>query len=233
MTKMPTITSLDNPGNEELYEYLVRLERSLRRTLFDIGESAEKALNTSNSAAISSTELETIRDGIIKVSNEVQSVRDSIILTLENNYIAKNEASIYAENAVQSIELDGKGITQFFREVSLLSDRMDAAEDDIQSGSDVSSDLNVRLSEINAYIRTGRLDTGVYGIEIGNFHEDDSSPYKVRLSENRLSFYIGNTEAAYFSDNSMVIANASVLESLNIGNCIVSPDEGITFVCKN
>ncbi len=232
MTKLPSITMLDNPGNEELREYLVMLEGSLKRVLSELGETVENTALTRKNSEFSQDALETLRDGLIKVSTEVKSVRDSIKLTLENNYIAKNEIGVYAENAVQALELDGKGITQYFSEIALLGERLESAEGAIASGLDANSELDLRISEINAYIRTGRLDTGVYGIEIGNFRDGDAAPCKVRLSENRLSFYIGNTEAAYFSDNSMVIANAGVLEALKIGGCIISPDEGITFVCS-
>ncbi len=235
MIELPRIPQHYNPRNmseNALYDYLFRLERGIRNVIADITDNTEKQIAVRARTLGESEIISDMRDSIIKTADEIRTLRESINMQLVNNYVSKNEVAEYAETAVQNIELDGKGITQYFNEISVLAERLSTAESNISDSADDNTELALRVAEINAYIRTGRLESGVYGIEIGNFHDGNTSPFKVRLSDNRLAFYVGNTEVAYFSNNSMMVANTGVLNSLTIGDCVISPDDGITFVCN-
>ena len=236
LIRVPDIPEGDYPGNEavsEIKSYLIRLDRRLRLILDDIG-TAERRGDTSSLPGlpqVSMSDIKDLKDEIIRTANEIKLTRDVINLKLQNDYVAKSDIGEYTENAIQNIEIDGKGVTQYFSEVGVLTARMDGAENAISGNTNDVLALGVSISQIEAYIRTGKLADGVYGIEIGNFGSGGSSPYKVRLSDNRLAFYIGNSEVAYFSDRAMYISDAAVLSSLSIGNTVLKSEDGLVISC--
>ncbi len=237
LIRVPDIPDGDYPGNEaisEIKSYLIKLDRRLRLILGDIGTAERSGGTTSvytGRPQVSMSDIKDLKDEIIRTANEIQLTRDVINLTLQNNYVAKSDIGEYTEDAIQNIEIDGKGVTQYFSEVSALFSRMDGAESAISGNINDLLALGVSVSQIEAYIRTGKLADNVYGIEIGNFGDGINSPYKVRLSDNRLAFYIGNSEVAYFSDRAMYITDAAVFSSLSIGNTVLKSEDGLTISC--
>ncbi|MBQ9692210.1 MAG: hypothetical protein IJV70_03545 [Clostridia bacterium] len=233
ITRLPDIRNLEeNEDIEEIRSYLIRLSRGLGSALENISE--ENISKSLRQKGFSSTEKEIgkLKNDIIRTAEEIRSTGEKIALKLSSEYVAKSEIGQYAENAFQQIEINGKGVTQYFEELSAISQRVADAESSA-SGADKKSELlSVSLQKINAYVRTGKLAEGVYGIEIGNFTDGENAPYKVRLSENRLAFYIGNEEVAYFSDDSMYISRASIPISLTVGDCLIMNDDGLVFAYK-
>ena len=233
ITRLPDIRNLEeNEDIEEIKSYIIRLSRGLGSVLENISE--ENISKSLRQKGFSSTEKEIgkLKNDIIRTADEIRSTGEKIALKLSSEYVAKSEVGQYAENAFQQIEINGKGVTQYFEELSAISQRVADAESSA-SGADKKTDLlSVSLQKINAYIRTGKLAEGVYGIEIGNFTDGENAPYKVRLSENRLAFYIGNEEVAYFSDDSMYISRASIPISLTVGDCLIKNDDGHVFAYK-
>ena len=233
ITRLPDIRNLEeNEDIEEIRSYLIRLSRGLGSALENISE--ENISKSLRQKGFSSTEKEIgkLKNDIIRTAEEIRSTGEKIALKLSSEYVAKSEIGQYAENAFQQIEINGKGVTQYFEELSAISQRVADAESSA-SGADKKSELlSVSLQKINAYVRTGKLAEGVYGIEIGNFTDGENAPYKVRLSENRLAFYIGNEEVAYFSDDSMYISRASIPISLTVGDCLIKNDDGLVFAYK-
>ena len=230
ITRLPLIDEKDPSASlRELKSYIVRLDRSLGIILENVGadnlEPQLKAQILEHTDQIS----DSLKNEIIETATQIKELSDKIELSLANEYVAKSDIGTYTEQALQNITLDGKGITQYFEEVSQISQRMDIAEREMQSGDEKAQ---ASISRINAYIRTGKLDDGIYGVEIGNFAGDNTAPYKVRLSENRLSFYVGGDEAAYFSDNSMYISRACVPITLTVGGCTLKNDNGLTFTAQ-
>ena len=238
LIRVPDLPEGDYPGNEaisEIKSYLIRLDRRLRLIFDGLGTSeglAGSATLSTGRAEVTSSDIRDLKAEIIRTANEIKLTRDVINLKLQNDYVAKSDIGEYTEEALQNITVDGKGITQMFTEVSQISGRMDSAENAIGENSAQCENLQSGISKINAYIRTGKLDEDVYGIEIGNFSDTASAPYKVRLSENRLSFYIGTDEVAYFSDNSMYISRANIPLTLTVGGCTIKNDSGLSFVCE-
>ena len=233
ITRLPDIRNLEeNEDIEEIRSYLIRLSRGLGSALENISE--ENISKSLRQKGFSSTDKEIgkLKNDILRTAEEIRSTGEKIALKLSSEYVAKSEIGQYAENAFQQIEINGKGVTQYFEELSAISQRVADAESSA-SGADKKSELlSVSLQKINAYVRTGKLAEGVYGIEIGNFTDGENAPYKVRLSENRLAFYIGNEEVAYFSDDSMYISRASIPISLTVGDCLIMNDDGLVFAYK-
>ena len=233
LTRLPDISASDTEkAIKEIKSYIVRLNRQIS-TLTD--NITEQNLSPSLREKIyieSDKKISGLKNEIIETADKITETGDRIELKLLSDYVAKSEIGEYTEQAIQNISVDGKGVTQMFTEISEISGRMDIAEAELYSHSEQYQLLSSGISKITAYIRTGKLDEGVYGIEIGNFSETSAAPYKVRLSENRLSFYIGQDEVAYFSDNSMNISRANIPLTLTVGGCTLRNDSGICFVCE-
>ena len=233
LTRLPDISASDTEkAIKEIKSYIVRLNRQIS-TLTD--NITEQNLSPSLREKIyidSDKKISGLKNEIIETADKITETGDRIELKLLSDYVAKSEIGEYTEQAIQNISVDGKGVTQMFTEISEISGRMDIAEAELDSHSEQYQLLRSGISKITAYIRTGKLDEGVYGIEIGNFSETSAAPYKVRLSENRLSFYIGQDEVAYFSDNSMNISRANIPLTLTVGGCTLRNDSGICFVCE-
>lgn len=233
ITRLPDIRNLEgNEDIEEIRSYLIRLSRGLDSVLENISE--ENLSKSLREKGFSSTEKEIgmLKNEIIKTADEIRATGEQIALKLSSEYVAKSDIGQYAEKAFQQIEVNGKGVTQYFEELSAISQRVTDAENVVSDAEKKAETLSVSIQKINAYIRTGKLAEGVYGIEIGNFTDGESAPYKVRLSENRLAFYIGNEEVAYFSDDAMYISRASIPISLTVGDCVIKNDDGLVFAYK-
>ena len=233
ITRLPSIDEADSEkALKELRSYIIRLDRQLSLLLDNVGEdnlspSLKQKIYTDTESGINA-----LKNEIIETATYIKELGDKIELKLVNEYVAKSEIGEYTEDALHRITLDGKGIVQYFEEVSTLSERLDAAEGGIVEGKEASGTNATEISRINAYIRTGKLADGVYGIEIGNFTGGENAPYKVRLSENRLSFFVGSEEAAYFSDNSMYISRANVPTTLKVGGCMLKNENGLSITAE-
>lgn len=234
--EMIRLPDIENPKNdrdiEQIRGYIIRLSRELKNTLESIGE--ESITPSLRRALLHDTvkEIASLKNSIIKTANEITASGDEIRMELISDYVAKSEIGTYTENSLHQIMIDGKSVTQYFEEISGVSDRMGEAEKSIDQTVTENEALRSELMRLRSYIRTGKLDDGVYGIEIGSFDSDEHTPYKVRLSDNRLAFYIGNTEVAYFSDEAMYISRANVPVSLRIGECLIKNEDGLIFTCS-
>jgi len=233
ITRLPDIKEADTLlALREIKSYIIRLDRQLSLLLSNVGEDNLSPQLKSRIYSETEQKIGNVKNEIIETATYIKELGDKIELKLANEYVAKGELGQYTEEALQRITVDGKGIVQYFEELTELSERLDTAEGVLNAGDEKTDTLVSEISKINAYIRTGKLADGVYGIEIGNFSGGSTAPYKVRLSENRLSFFVGNEEAAYFSDNSMYISRASVPNTLTVGSCTVKNDNGITFTAQ-
>jgi hypothetical protein len=230
---LPTLSGSDPmTALKALRAYVVKLGKELTFMLENISEEDLTPALRERLIKRAESSIGQLKNEIIETAKEIREVSDRIELELVNKYAAKSEIGEYTEQALHEITVDGKGVTQFFEEISTLSGRLGDAEGQISVNESGIADTLNAVQKINAYIRTGKLEDGVYGIEIGNFSGGESAPYKVRLSENRLSFFVNGDEAAYFSDNSMYISRARVPFSLLVGGCTLKNYKGLTFVAE-
>lgn len=169
----------------------------------------------SEKAEEAKTELESYK---LQNSAEIEVLPESIISEVEKLYAKKSDEEELEERLSSKITQTATGITENF---SVDTKKL---EEEISSiGGTVSS----YISGLDAYIRRGRLDEEVYGIEIGR----TDSAVKARFTNDRLSFLQGESEVAYISGSNLYITRAQVLDSLEIGN---SEDGFFTFdVTKN
>lgn len=167
---------------DQIVRYLYRLNDRLSEILGNLSEEnlsqslRENMLSTEFKSSTEQT-VKDLRENIIRTATEVRAVRDSINLTLQNNYVAKSEIGSYTEQAVMDMEIDGKGITQYFHEIRQLEDKVDDSIGELESENNLTK---VKVSELTAYIKTGKLEDDVYGVEIGNVSETDNPTHRSR-----------------------------------------------------
>ena len=147
------------------------------------------------------------RDYKIEASSQIGMLPSSIMTEVSENFISKDE--LEGESLETYV---GSKITQTKSDITEeFITRLEAAFSDVEG---VHGDIEEYITETNAYIRRGELESGVYGIEIGR----SDSHIKTRFLNDRVSFYQGEVEVAYISDNNLYITRAEVLDYLRIGN---------------
>lgn len=188
--------------------YLGRMAEQISSALSAIDEDnlsprTAKALST---AAENGKDIEALKDAIVRTATLIKRTEEKIGATLKNEYAAISDIGEYTERAVATYEADGLGIDQFFRLVRSVAGEVD---------------------ELSGYVRCGVLDGGVIGVEIGD--AEGTSPFKVRLTGERLSFICGSDEVAYMSDDSLVVTSAAVSGKFTLGDYEISTADGLIF----
>lgn len=136
---------------------------------------------------------------------DLEVLKDSIITQVSETFASKEEIAEIEEAVSSKVTQSATDITDTFEmKLKVVSDELTATTNN-------SSEF---IKEINAYIKRGELETGVYGIEIGR----SDSNMKARFTNDKLSFYQGSVEVAYISGNNLYISRAEVLDYLRIGN---------------
>ncbi len=230
ITRLPSFDSDSRASLAEIKSYIIRLDRALSLLLDNVGEENLSPALAERLFVKNEQSLDALKNEIIETATYIKEVGDRIELRLANEYVARGELGEYTEQALHSITVDGKGVTQYFEEITSLEEQVRNAQTELDESGTAFESLSADVARLGAYIRTGKLQDGVYGIEIGNF-ASDKAPYKVRLCENKLSFYVDNEEVAYFSDNSMHINRATVPIMLTVGSCTIKNDSGLSFSC--
>lgn len=208
--KIETPALSGDVDNRKLRAYLFRLTEQLRLVLSNI-DSENFTYETASAvrhASSAKEDVTSLKEAIIRTAKIVRSIEERLTLTLKNEYVAISDLGEYMEEAMASYQIDGKGIEQYFNMISAVNDD---------------------ISRLCGYIRTGILDEDTIGLEIANFGADGSSPFKVRLSDNKLSFFAGDNEVAYLSDSTLYITRAYVTGALVLGNYHIDLTKGIAF----
>ena len=175
---------------------------------------------------------------IIKTADTVRQEMDRRWTELSGTYVAQSEFGTYLEKTSQEIEEDPTKITRYFKFAS-----------DIQADVDkVGTDFTAYKTDVEGYIRQGIVGydgvTPILGIAIGQDIKstatgvetekgvydviDKSSNMSVWTTE-KLSFYIGGQEAAYFSNGKLTVAQIATDRLTGAGKWDVSFTNGVKF----
>ena len=179
-----------------------------------------------------------LRDLIIKSADVVRQEMDRLATELKGSYVAQSEFGDYLERISQRIEADPSQLSQYFKFAS-----------DIRADVDrVGVDFASYKTDVEGYIRQGIVGydgtVPIIGIAIGQDIRtsqtgveteqgvydviDKSSNMSVWTTE-KLSFYIGGQEAAYFSNGKLTVAQIAADRITGAGEWDVSFTSGVKF----
>ena len=163
---------------------------------------------------------------------------DRLATELKGSYVAQSEFGDYLERISQRIEADPSQLSQYFKFAS-----------DIRADVDrVGVDFASYKTDVEGYIRQGIVGydgtVPIIGIAIGQDIRtsqtgveteqgvydviDKSSNMSVWTTE-KLSFYIGGQEAAYFSNGKLTVAQIAADRITGAGKWDVSFTGGVKF----
>ena len=158
-----------------------------------------------DSIALGASDIEAVDTALQSYKRENDSAISllpaSIESTVSEKFTSKTELGEAEERILSKTTQTSKNITDDFKKE--YNGKIDGVNGDVKELRD----------SIDAYIRRGELEDGIYGIEIGQ----SNSNIIARFVSDRLSFRQGGTEVAYISDANLYITRAEVLDCLRIG----------------
>lgn len=225
------------------YAYLFQLAQNLNRAM-EQAEGAPQAAAARQTAAARQESGEQGRQAaelkslIIKTADAVRSEMDRLKTELKGSYVAQSDFGTYLEQVSQEIEEDPTKLERYFRFASEIRANTDRVE----------VDFAAYKTDVEGYIRQGIVGydgvTPVIGIAIGQdirtsrtgvetergvFDEIDKSSNMSVWTTEKLSFYIGGQEAAYFSNGKLTVAQIATDRITGAGKWDVSFRNGVKF----
>lgn len=211
-----------NISGQRLQSYLRQLVDELNIALQGVETQAVEAKaaavtaasNMSGEKAAQST-FNSIKALIIKSADIVTAYSEEISKRLEGVYVAESEFGTYKEETSNEIKANSTAIEQYYTSMQEILTDIETLENS--------------LIEVNAYIRSGLLDTDasgapVYGLEVGQTNEIDGNKVfnkYARFTADELSFYDSNdNKVAYISDQKLYITQVEVKGSFKIGGFV-------------
>ena len=175
---------------------------------------------------------------IVKTAETVSRQVEQMKSELRGEYVAVSDFGTYLEKTSQEIEEDPTKITRYFKFAA-----------DIQADVDkVDADFSAYKTDVQGYIRQGIVDydgvTPIIGIAIGQdirttqtgveteqgvFDVIDKRSNMSVWTTEKLSFYIGGQEAAYFSNGKLTVAQIATNRITGAGGWDVSFTGGVKF----
>lgn len=223
---------------QKQYAYLFQLAQMLNRA----AEQAEQQPQTQTvqkpvQAAQAQTVVE-LKSLIVKSADAVCKEMDRLETELKGSYVAVSDFGTYLEKTSQEIEEDPTKITRYFKFAA-----------DIQADVEkVDADFSAYKTDVQGYIRQGIVDydgvTPIIGIAIGQdirttqtgveteqgvFDVIDKRSNMSVWTTEKLSFYIGGQEAAYFSNGKLTVAQIATDRIAGAGKWDVSFTNGVKF----
>lgn len=216
---------------KRIQNYLHQVVDELNIALQDVETQATEAKSAGASASTAAENEKTaqstfnsIKSLIIKSADIVTAYSEEISKRLDGVYVAESDFGTYKEETANEIKANSTAIEQFYTSVQEII-------------SDIET-LEHSLIEVNAYIRSGLLDTDdsgapVYGLEVGQLNEIDGKEVfnkYARFTADRLSFFDQNgNEVAYISDQKLYITQIEVTGSYKIGGFMdtVMPNKSV------
>ena len=208
---------------QQQYTYLFRLAQTLNRAMEQVectaGAQAAQAQRTTVSSREAREErahqAATLKSLIIKSADVVRQEMDRLATELKGSYVAQTEFGDYLERISQRIEADPSQLSQYFKFAS-----------DIRADVDrVGVDFASYKTDVEGYIRQGIVG---YDGTVPIIGIDKSSNMSVWTTE-KLSFYIGGQETAYFSNGKLTVAQIAADRITGAGEWDVSFTSGVKF----
>lgn len=220
----------DNPpalqGNTDtkltqLYNQLFVMSTKLNEAFMQVSIQERQTVEQRATAAAKESENQLTDDDFIKLKSLiiknaeiVRTQMDEIRATLSTQIDAISEQfGEYQASLEAEITATAEGILQDYR----IEERITGVENETEDF----------IRQTSQYIFSGLLDanTQTYGIAIGYNVTDDNGALvdankMATFTADRLSFWLNDTEVAYFSNNVFHIAHGEVTDSMRMGSYI-------------
>lgn len=225
----PTLTGDGTEMMGQLYRYLMQMSEQLNEamnglTLDNFAPAAQTQIQTAmagNSTAAAAEikgTREALRSMIIKTAEIVRSEMEEIRTTLHGEYTGLSEQFGTITQQMQAdISANAAGISQNYTYIETIQGKDEGYDQFVRR-------INERI--FSGIIGTDALGAPIYGIAIGeNITGTDASGNPIindnakqaTFTKERLSFWQGTSEVAYFSNRQLYITNAEVLKSMKMG----------------
>lgn len=144
----------------------------------------------------------------IQNNSDISIQASAIISQVENLFTKKSDLEDFSESVSSQITQNSENITEVFSEC------ISKIDNDLL---DLENNVSELVYSLDAYIKRGELESGVYGIEIGR----SDSNIKARFTNDKLSFMQSGVEVAYISKNNLYITRVEITDYFKIGNSSV------------
>ena len=213
--RLPAITgATDHEQLQQIKSWLIQLTDQLSVALVQVGGTG----NGSNFVVSKKdpANFDEVKALLLKSAEVVESLSQQVSHRLQGSYVAASEFGSYREDTEARLEADSTAISQLYTGLQSVTGTVDALGDTLRSTS--------------AYIKSGLLEEGVYGLEIGQTNTVDgvnTFDRFARFTADRLSFYDNSgAEVAYISDYQLYITNARVSGKLTLGGYTLNAADG-------
>ena len=232
----PALSGDEREQTAQLYRYLMQMSEQLNETVSTLSREGEKgetivletgggrsvSTGSGASAAETNKQRNALRSMIIKTAEIVRTEMQEIRTTLEGSIEA--QSSIFGDMTTKmrnDIEINALGVSQNYTYYEELNG--------------ATAELGHFKSTISERIFSGAIGTDtetglpIYGLAIGEnvtAYDADGNPYindnakMATFTKDKLSFWQGETEVAYFSDKKLYITQAEVTNEMKMGNFI-------------
>ena len=215
---IPLPRQITGSGQEQLRQiqsYLFRLSQELELalgtvdkqllTLRDTAAQTERTVQAVSESQNPKAQFSSLKALIIKSADIVNAYSEEISRKLSGEYVAQSDFGTFRQETRQEIRENSQEITRAFSNMQVIEDTL--------------AELNGAVTQVNAWIKTGKLgedqdSVPIYGVEIGQQTEKDgivAFQKFARLLADRLSFFDRNgLEVSYIGEESMHITRAEI-----------------------
>ena len=215
---IPLPRQITGSGQEQLRQiqsYLFRLSQELELalgtvdkqllTLRDTAAQTERTVQAVSESQNPKAQFSSLKALIIKSADIVNAYSEEISRKLSGEYVAQSDYGTFRQETRQEIRENSQEITRAFSNMQVIEDTL--------------AELNGAVTQVNAWIKTGKLgedqdSVPIYGVEIGQQTEKDgivAFQKFARLLADRLSFFDRNgLEVSYIGEESMHITRAEI-----------------------
>ena len=228
---LPNITAGTPSGQiEQIRSYLYQLTEQLKWALNSIESNGTNILqqgSKSSQNTDANATFNSIKSLIINSADIVEAYSEEISRRFSGEYVAKSDFGTYIESTAQTINEDSESVESLYTSLQKIISDID--------------NLEHSFIEVNARIKSGKLDTDasgapIYGLEIGQTNDIDGVQVFnkfARFTSDRLSFFDKNDiEVAYISDYKLFITHAQIKGTLTIGRFVSEATDDLGLVIK-
>lgn len=225
------------------YSYLFQLVQQLNAALSSIDSGTATGSGTvqptvqtapPSTAGLNAlrTQVENLRDMVIKTAEEAEKATESLSAELHEHYMARSDFGTYVQDLSAYLEANPDALTQYYGFSADLKAAVKAVD---------TAFTHYKL-DTQGYIRTGIVayedDVPVYGVAVGQnltTREVDGvavveqNDFRAVFTPRRLGFWQDETEVAYLSDNRLYITDITVLTGLTVGKWRMDSVGGLSF----